>query len=155
MIVRRHRNAMVVRWKLLIYSLASMVMAAIVCMAGVLIQSVAMNPRGRLHVVDLMYIAGFAFVFGFVGWGITAPAVLMLKNIRGWRFWLYLALGISFGPLSMFAVFAFVYIFLPGDPDAHWIRPELTPLVYMATAISSLSALFYLLLLRRVQGQSR
>jgi ABC-type Fe3+-siderophore transport system permease subunit len=152
---RRHRNAMITKWKLLIYSLASMVMAAIVCMAGALLQSVVMNPRGSLRVADLFYLAGFALVFGFVGWVVTAPMVLKIKNIAGWRFWLYWALGSSFGPLSMFAVFALVFFLVPGSPDAHWIRPELMPLVYLATAISSLAALFYLLLLRRAQVRLR
>jgi len=132
-----------------------MVLADLVCMAGALLQSIVINPRGSLRVADLIYLAGFALVFGIVGWIIAAPIALMLNNITGWRFWLYWALGSSFGPLSMLSVFALVYYLVPGNPNEYWIRPELMPLVYLATAISSLTALFFLLLLRRAQGRLR
>lgn len=89
-----------------------------------------------------------------VGSVFTVPVVLMITNIRGWRFWFYWALGSAFGPLLMLALCALVFFLVPHSPSDHWFRPELLPLVYLAAAISSLTSLFYLLLLRRAQSRA-
>jgi integral membrane sensor domain MASE1 len=89
-----------------------------------------------------------------VGCVFTVPVVLMITNIRGWRFWFYWALGSSYGPLLMLALCALVFFLVPHGPNDRWFRPELLPLVYLAAAVSSLTSLFYLLLLRRAQDRA-
>ncbi len=45
-----------------------------------------------------------------VAWFVSTPAVLMVKNFRGVRFWVYLGLGCCVGPLLMLALFGTVYL---------------------------------------------
>jgi hypothetical protein len=145
---------MVSWWERVLLSLASVVMAALVCLAGVLLHSALPSHRGSLQASDLIFTGGFVVFFCSLGWVLSVPFVLVATNLRGWRFWLYLALGSGAGPLLMFAVFAFFYLAVPQSPSAHWFGPELRPLVYLAAAISSLTALIYLLLLRRAQARA-
>ncbi|HEY1903824.1 MAG TPA: hypothetical protein VGG56_15430 [Terracidiphilus sp.] len=142
---------MVAWWKRLLFSLASIVAAAIVCMAAIVVESAdkshPVSFRSSEVILTLAVIVGFCLI----GWVFAVPAVLLVTNIRGGRFWLYWVLGSCVGPLLMLALCAVVFLVFPQGSGSPWLNPALRPLVYLAGAISSLTSLFYLLLLRRAQ----
>jgi hypothetical protein len=92
--------------------------------------------------------------FCLIGWVISIPAILIVRNISGGRFWLYWILGSSVGPLLMLLLFVAVFVLVPHGPGAQWFNPALRPLAYFAAAISSLTSLCYLLWLGWAQRRA-
>jgi|HubBroStandDraft_1064217.scaffolds.fasta_scaffold562150_2 hypothetical protein len=145
---------MVAWWKRLLFSFISMVAAAVVCLGCLVLESAFKSHPGSFRGSEVMLTIAVTVGLCLVGCVFTVPVVLMITNIRGWRFWLYWALGSAFGPLLILALCALVFFLVPHGPNERWFRPELLPLVYLAAAISSLTSLFYLLLLRRAQSRA-
>ena len=142
-------------WKRLLFSLASILAAVVVCM-GCLIafEAVVKRQTAIIRSSEVLLTVAVTIALCLVGWVISAPFVLIVRNVRGLRFWIYWVLGSCAGPLLMLALFVVVYLIVPRSPNEQWIRPELLPLVYLAAAISSLTALFHLSLLRRAQSEA-
>jgi len=146
---------MVAWWKRLLFSLASLVAAVVVCLAGLIAaDAVFKGLKANLHTSEVGIAVGVTAALCLVGWVITAPLVLIVRKIPAGRFWIYWIIGSCVGPVLMLGLFAAVFLLVPHSPNEHWIRPELWPLVYMAATISSITSLFYLLLLRRAQGKA-
>ena len=145
---------MVSWWERVLLSLASVVMAALVCLAYVLLQGALPWHRGNVQASDLIFTGGFVAFFCALGWVLSVPVVILARHVYGWRLWVYLGLGSCAGTMLMLAVIAFLYFSVPQSPNAHLFGPELRPLVYLATAISTLTALIYLFLLRRAQAKA-
>jgi hypothetical protein len=85
------------------------------------------------------------------GWLLAIPIVLLVRNIRGWRFWIYCAAGACFGPALILAVALYSAVRVPnfaGFPG------DSMSVVYMAGAVSTVSTLLYLVTLRIAQNQS-
>ena len=143
---------MVAWWKRLIYSFVSAVLGAGLCGAAAASQQVVANAHGHLNAEALwtaiLFFDPWVITLSMPGWLLALPLVILVKNVLGWRFWMYWAIGICFGPLIVFLVEriaasrGFVLAGIPGGLDAAY---------YLATAISALSSLIYLLLLRRGQ----
>src|SRR6516164_6659790 len=99
---------MVAWWKRLIYSLVSMLIGAGMTGAAVTAREILDNAHGRISATGLLIAAlGFGtwvVVFSIPGWLLAIPFVLLVRNIRGWRFWMYFALGACFGPALILAV---------------------------------------------------
>lgn len=142
---------MVPWWKRLIYSLISAVLGAGVSGACAATQLVIVNSHGHLSAAGLsMMILSFdlwIIVPSLVVWVLAVPIVLLVRNIRGWRFWMYLAIGISIGPAVVLAVALYT------GPGFAGILGSSMAAVYLAGAVSGLTTLIYLLLLRL--GQAR
>jgi hypothetical protein len=146
---------MVVWWKRLIYSLLSTVIGAAVCGAVASASSVIANSHGHIRTIGVLIAAlGFdvwVVIFSVPGWLLAIPIVLFVRNISGWRFWIYFALGAVFGPALILglafysAVRAPSFAGFPGNSMS---------VVYLAGAISAISSLVYLLLLRSAQKRS-
>lgn len=147
-------DEMVAWWKRLLFSLASIVGSAVVCLAFIVLESLIGSRPASLHGSEVILTIGVVAGFCLLGWVLSAPVVLFVRNIRGRRFWVYWFLGSWVGPLQMLALAALVFLLFPQSADAHWFIPVLLPLVYLAAAISSLTSLFYLLLLRRAQARA-
>lgn len=142
---------MVSRAKRILLSLLSVVVAAVVCfLAALLVTSMESDPAS-FQSSEVALTIGVLVCFCLVGWFFSVPAVVMVTNIRGWRFWFFWVLGSCLGPLLMIALFGVVLHFFPHDPKQNVFSPEFQPLLEMAAAISSLGSLLYLLLLRRAQ----
>lgn len=151
---REKRSAMVPWWKRLIYSFASTVLGASLCGAAAASQPVVANAHGHLNAEGLwtaiLFFDPWVIALSLPGWLLALPLVLLIGNVRAWRFWVCWAAGICVGPLIVYIVEwiaasrGFVLAGIPGG---------LTTAYYLATAISALSSVFYLLLLRR--GQTR
>ena len=145
---------MVAWWKRLFFSLASMVTAAVISISAIVLQSFIKSPTTNFRSSEIVLTIAVTVGFCLIAWVLSAPVVLIVRNIRGWRFWLYWLLGSSVGPLLMLALSALVFLAFPQNSTAAWFSPALLPLLYLAAAISSLTSLFYLLLLRQAQKKA-
>ena len=135
---------MVAWWKRLLFSLASVVAAAAVCLGSLIVVEVALKRQTAIiHSSEVALTVGVTVALCLVGWVISTPLVLMVRNVPGGRFWIYWAVGSCVGPLLMLGLFAAVFFLVPHSPNEQWIRPELWPLVYLAAAISSITSIFY------------
>jgi hypothetical protein len=140
-------------WRRLLFSLASW-MAAAILSGSLFVLTDEIGVHSSESVTLLQIGAGFAFFVAMVflvslpGWLLAIPIVLAVRNIAGWRFWMYFALGTFIGPiwiLSMGLYFSLV------SPHHAGFAPGPSDLYYRAVAVSSLTTLIYLLLLRRAQ----
>jgi hypothetical protein len=145
---------MVAWWKRVLFSLASMVVAAVVCLSCVVLASVLKSHPANIHTSEVILTIAVMIGFCMVGWVFALPVVWIVTNIRTWRFWLYWVLGSCVGPLLMVALSAIVFMVFPQNSSNTMFSSTLLPLVYLAGAVSSLTSLFYLLLLRRAQGRA-
>lgn len=146
---------MVAWWKRLLFSLASMIVAAIACLTGILLVSAAKSHAVNFHSSEVILTIAVLVGFCLIGWVFSVPAVLMVTQVNGWRFWLYWALGSCVGPLLMVGLCAAAaFVVIAHTPNTPWFPPVLRPLLYMAAAISSLTSLLYLTLLRWSQARA-
>jgi hypothetical protein len=145
---------MVAWWKRVLFSLVSIVAAAFVCMGCVVLESVIKSHPANIHSSEVVLTIAVTFGFCLVGWVFAVPVVLIVTNIRAWRFWFYWVLGSCVGPALMLALSALVFFVFPQNSSSTWFSPALLPLIYLAAAVSSLTSLFYLLLLRRAQSRA-
>ena len=145
---------MVAWWKRLLFSLESMIAASVLCLACMLLVTSLKSHSANIHSSEVLLTVAVLVGFCLIGWVISIPAVLIIRNASGGRFWLYWILGSSVGPLLMLLLFAAVFVFMPHSPDAQWFNPAYQSMVYFATALSSLTSLFYLLLLRWAQRRA-
>jgi drug/metabolite transporter (DMT)-like permease len=142
---------MVAWWKRVLFSLASVVAAAVISVSGIVLESTIKNPSTTFRSSEVALTIAVTVGFCLIAWVLSAPGVLIVRNIRGWRFWLYWIVGSGVGPLLMLALSAVIFMIVPQGPGATWFSPALLPLLYLAAAISSLASLFYLLLFRWAQ----
>ena len=150
----REESEMVAWWKRWIYSFVSAVLGAGLCGAAAASQQVVANAHGHLNAESLwtaiLFFDPWVITLSLPGWLLALPLVFLVRNLRGWRFWMYWAIGICIGPLIVLLVDRIAAsrgLALAGIPGG------LSSAYYLATAISGLSSLIYLLLLRR--GQTR
>ena len=106
---------MVPWWKRLLYSLVSVTVAAFVCDSFLSIAAVFMFPSQHYAAAGFFPGLGIVLVFSLPGWVLAIPVVLIVTNIRGWRFWVYFAIGCTIGPLLMFGIA--IYEFLSDPPE--------------------------------------
>jgi len=145
---------MVPWWKRLLFSLVSLFMASALCLAAVVAQDAFKGHPGSIHSSEVILTMAVMGGFCVVAWVVSAPVVLVVKNIRGWRFWFYFLAGSSVGPLLMLGLAGLIFIVFPQGPNAKLLNPALTPLLYLSGAVSTLTSIFYLLLLRHGTAQS-
>jgi len=139
-------------WKRLMYSFASMLIGASVTGAAVSAREILANAHGRISGIGLLISAlGFStwvIVLSVPGWLLAIPVVLLVRNVRGWRFWMYFALGACFGPVLILGVE--FYSAVRGMSFEGFPSHSMS-VVYMAGAVSTSTTLLYLLLLRGAQ----
>jgi hypothetical protein len=152
---------MVAWWKRILLSLLSVVVGTVVCLLGAEIviwiavktHLLSSSHSVSFHSSELLITIAVIVVFCVVAWLFSVPVVLIVRNISGWRFWFYWVLGSCIGPALMLALCAVILmVAFRGRGTAIWYSPEETPLIYIAAAISSVSSLLYLSLLRRSQA---
>jgi hypothetical protein len=78
------------------------------------------------------------------------PFVLLVKNSRGWRFWIYLTIGSGIGPALVLSrlLYSLLTHSSSGSPTTE--SPDYST-IWVSAAVSNLTTLIYLLLLRRAQ----
>jgi hypothetical protein len=140
-------------WKRLFYSLISVVLAAGISGAAVMLQQLLTNPHAQLGAEawlgSVVFFDYWVVLLSLPGWLLAIPAVLLVTNLQGWRFWMYLVLGSFIGPVLILAIA--IYSSIQGPSFAGFSRDAVST-AFLAAAISCLTTLFYLLLLRRAQG---
>lgn len=145
-------RAMVPWWKRLIYSLVSVALGAGISGAWVAAQETIAQSHGRISAMGLLtailFFDSWVLLLSLPGWVVAIPVVLLVRNIRGWRFWMYWGLGIAFGPALIYAVSVYSAF---REQNFESSAMGSVSSVAMAGAVSGLTALFYLLLLRRGQ----
>ena len=149
-----HENsAMVPWWKRLIYSLVSAVVGAGVSGACGAAQQFIANAHGHLSPMGLwtaiLFFDPWVIMLSLPGWALAVPIVLLVRNIRGWRFWMYWVIGLCLGPALILAVTLYSGPGLAAFTGNNSMSP-----FYLAAAISGLTTLIYLLLLRRAQARA-
>lgn len=143
---------MVPWWKRLFYGLISWVVAT--CVAGLFAsiwvfttfpakRSISVSDVFQFWVLFLIT----AFAVSIFGWLLGIPYVLLVRSGRGTRFWIFLALGSGIGPVIVFSPLLYSLLAHSSLPSEHADYST----VAISAAVSSLAALIYLLLLRRVQ----
>jgi hypothetical protein len=131
----------------LFYSLVSFIPSTLIVASSVYLTRIYRHGQdfswGHLFIWSVIGV-----IFASPGWLISLPLVLTVSNIRGWHFWAKLAIGSAIGPIVMSGIALY----------GRWSHPKsassesyMFPL--LATAISALASLFFLLLLRRAQNQ--
>lgn len=93
------------------------------------------------------------FAAALAGWIIAIPLILMINNISGWRFWLYLGIGTSSGPIIVFAGLlgpTFRYMIRSGDQITAAIYVTVIALGFVVIPFF-VGTLTYLLWLRKAQ----
>jgi hypothetical protein len=147
---------MVPWWKRLLYSLASVMLGAGLSGAWVAAQEFIANSHGRISAIALsttiLFFDGWVIVLSLPGWLLAIPVVLLVKNIRGWRFWMYWAIGICFGPALVLAT---TWYGATRGVSLGGLARDSMSVVYIAGAVSGVTTIFYLLLLRRGLAQPR
>ena len=133
-------------WKRLIYSFTSVVVTGSVC------GSIVLLPYSlREHAVHhsaIGWVGMFLFFECLVVsltlpcWLLATPIILAVTNLRGWRFWIYWAIGGLIGPLYWFGRK------LLGLDSNHKIYGG--P-YWVVSVVSVLASLAYLLIARRAQ----
>src|SRR5271163_4249578 len=138
---------MVPWWKRLLISLMSWV-AGSVLGAGVMVAEMfASDPPPMAHALDSLaavaYLAPIFLLVSFIGWVVALPAVLLVTAFCRWRLWMWLGLGTCVGP-----VLWIVFRVLTERGSA---RFDVSAMPVEVVTVSFLSALIYLLLVRRAQ----
>lgn len=105
----------------------------------------------KTFIENAFYFGAAIFLCSLPGWIVAIPIVLFVSNFNGWRFWAMLALGAGIGPLVTFTVALYFQVNAPNH--SHY-APEARNLVFLATAVSALTTLLYLLGVRRLSGAS-
>ena len=145
---------MVVWWKRLIYSFVSAVLGAGASGALGAAQQVVSNAHGHLSAMAvwtaILFFDPWVVALSLPGWFLALPLVLLVRSVRGWRFWMLWIIGIALGPVIVLVV---NWIALLQGLSLAGIPGGLTAAIYLSAAISGLSSLIYLLILRR--GQTR
>ena len=142
---------MVPWWKRLVYSLVSLIAAVIVTCGYSGFQEIIAIPNVHSNAVGLLAFVCYTFLFSLPGWLLALPIVLVATDIQGWRFWMYFAIGSCIGPVMILGVS--LYYFLTSTSFAGFAQDSFM-CVYLASSISIMTALIYLLLLQRAQQRS-
>jgi hypothetical protein len=142
-------------WKRLIYSLVSVMVGGGLTGAWIGAQQYIADSHGRISAVGLLIAIrmfdGWVVLLSLPGWFLACPIVLIVKNVRGWRFWMYLAIGVCFGPALILAVALYSAL---QAPSLAGFPGNSISVVYVAGAVSGLTTIIYLSLLRRAQTRS-
>ena len=146
---------MVAWWKKLLYSLISVVLGAGLAGAWVAAQQFVRNTHGPSNAMALLttilFFDPWVITLSMPGWVLAIPIVLLVRNIAGWRFWMYWAIGICFGPAMILAIGFYSAV---RGPSFAGFPGNYASTVYLAGAVSGLSSIFYLLLLRIAQARA-
>ena len=142
-------------WKRLIYSFVSTVFGAGLCGAAAAANVVISNAHGHLSTMglwtEILAFDPWVIFLSLFGWLLASPLILLVRNVRGWRFWMYWVVGICLGPTIVLLV---NWIATTRGFSLAGIPGGLNAAVYLAGAISGLSSLIYLLLLRQSQTRA-
>jgi len=146
---------MVPWWKRLVFGLVGWVIAT--CVAGVLASIwvfIHFPAKRAVSVSDLfefwLLFLISALAMGVFGWLMGIPFVLLVRNSRGWRFWIYLALGTGIGPCLIFGFSLFALV-ARASSGSLTTGPADYSAVPISAVISSFTTLIYLLLLQRAR----
>lgn len=131
------------RWKRLAVSILCVLLASMLCSLALARQS---GFDLKAFFQNVFYFGSVTFLCSLPGWFVAIPFVLFVSNFSGWRFWAMLALGAGIGPFVMFAIA--LYFQVTSSNPSHY-APEARNLVFLATAVSTLTTAFYLVVVRQ------
>ena len=140
-------------WKRLFYSLISVVVAAGICGGFVVCEQMIVDSKvpfiAKAWLGSVVFFDYWVVLLSLPGWLLAIPAVLLVRDLRRWRFWVYLALGSFIGPVLILGI---AFISALRAPNFAGFPRDSMSTVFLAAGISFLTTLIYLLLLRRAQG---
>lgn len=138
-------SQLVPNWKRLAFSLLSMV-AASAAFAGLSL----LLPGTSKASIELFLVATLVVsCVSLPGWFVALPLILLINNISGWRFWMYLGIGSSIGPVITYV--GTIAPFLHSYKGHYSQAPTVIVMLGMSAVISCLATASYLLLLRGAQ----
>lgn len=136
---------MVPRWKKMAYSLVGVIVgAATLAGLSLLFPGKSDDPIGLFFGVTLLI-----FAVSLAGWLLAIPLIVMVNNVSRWRFWLYLGIGSSIGPIL--AYLGMVSPFIRSYKGHYDQTSAMLVIVGGSAILSCIATLTYLLLLRRAQ----
>jgi hypothetical protein len=99
----------------------------------------------------------YGLLFCSVGWLLALPLVVLIRRADGWHLWAPLAVGTAIGPATM--ILFTIYVGLKSNLPLNAIYSHRDPMsntfICLATVISLLTTLFFLLFLRRAQREQQ
>jgi len=142
-------NAGVSRWARVGYSTIGFVVGVLSFSVWT---TVAAGSAGQENVVDpMLWLCVVASIFALPGWLLALPMVLLVQRVDGWRFWAIWAIGTAIGPLVLIGFD--LYEWLAGGrvgPCTDWG----SSFHWTGAWVAAVTALVYLLLVRRAQRRS-
>jgi hypothetical protein len=124
-------------------SVVSFVVAVALLSGAVLLRDVCLGPPHSDGLLKTFCYGGIMMLwFGWKGLMLALPLILFFTDLRAWRFWALLALGTTLGP---------VYLYLLLSWGSPWRYRFSIVTLLISVSVSGLTALLYLLILRRVQ----
>ncbi len=146
---------MIAWWKRLIYSLVGVVLGAALPGAWIAAQPFFHNSGAHLSAIAMLtailFFDPWVITLSLPGWVLALPLILLVRQVQGWRFWMYWGIGICFGPAMILGIGLYSAARAPsfaGFPASY------ASTAYLSGAISGLASLIYLLLLRRAQTRA-
>ena len=132
-------------WKRLAFSLLS-VMAASAAFTGL---SLLLPGTSKAPIESFLVITLVISLVSLQGWLVALPLILLINNISGWRFWMYLGIGSSIGPVITYL--GILVPFLDSYKGHYSQAPAVIVMLGVSFVISCLATTSYLLLLRGAQ----
>jgi hypothetical protein len=142
---------MVPWWKRLVYSLASVVVAVVLCYGFIFGRMASGKLSGHPLGGDFLTSVALTLICCIPGWLVAAPLVLMVRNVGGWRVWALWAAGSCIGPALIYLIALLAFHGFAGFRSA---APEANDFLSLAATISCLATLLYLLLVRRSEAHA-
>lgn len=152
---------MVVWWMRIITSILSVPVGAFL---GAMIYFLVPDPN--VNVFDNYLLTVFyTFILSVPAWLLALPIIILVRNFKGIRFWIYLAIGSLIGPC---VIYGFVFYGILESPDPiHGLVNFFSGItfyslfskgmlpVYLALSVSTITTLTYLLLYRWQARESK
>lgn len=136
---------MVPRWKKLAFSLV----ATFVGSAGFAALTMLFLGKSEDFLESFALGSVLIFAVSLSGWVIAIPIILLVNDVAGWRFWLYLGIGTSVAPLIAYA--GMILPFLKSYKGPYDQTSAALAVLGFSALISCIATLTHLVLLRRSQ----
>ena len=130
-------------WKRLAYSFISVLFGGSIVGVAASLRDNLLNPGAHLDVARLLVSTCLFVIASLSGWLVAIPIVLLVRDYRGWRAWLWAAVGIGIGPTVIFGFALYGFI---NDPRSARFADGASGFFLLATLVSAVSTLGYLFL---------
>lgn len=126
-------------WRRLAYSFVSVLFAS-----GTVGLAASCLDGSPLDAARILWPTCVVMVASLSGWLVAIPIVLLVRDYRGWRAWLWATVGIGIGPI---VIFGFAFDAFISDPRSAGFATGASGFFLLSILISILSTCAYLFLI--------